>query len=59
VVFYEPQYPSKTAQMIADETGAAIYELDPVVSGDSYPGASNDYMNIMRKNIATLKKALG
>lgn len=59
VVFTEPQYSSKSAQMIAEQTGAKIYELDPVVSGDSDPGAINDYIDAMNKNIMTLKEALG
>ncbi|MHB1485622.1 MAG: metal ABC transporter substrate-binding protein [Saccharofermentanales bacterium] len=59
VIFTEPQYSDKIAQMIADETGSRIYQLDPVVTGESNLNAMNDYINTMKKNIMTLKKALG
>lgn len=59
VIFTEPQYSDKIAQMIADETGSRIYQLDPVVTGESNLYAMNDYINTMKKNIMTLKKALG
>lgn len=54
-IFAEPQYPRKSADIIAQETGAAIYVLDPVVTGPSVPDA---YITIMKNNIAALKKAL-
>jgi len=51
----EPQYPARAAETIARETGAAIYTLDPVVSGD---GALNSYETLMRNNAQTLAEAL-
>lgn len=53
-LFVEPQYPQKSAETIARETGAAIYTLDPVVSGD---GAEDSYERIMRENARVLTEA--
>jgi len=53
-LFVEPQYPTKTADTIARETGAAVYSLDPVVSGD---GDMESYETIMRKNADVLSEA--
>jgi len=53
-LFIEPQYPSKAAETIARETGAAIDTLDPVVSGD---GAMDSYERIMRENARVLTEA--
>lgn len=58
-LFTEPQYSSKIAQTIADATGAKIYTLDPIVTGESNSGAIGSYITTMKKNIATLKEALG
>ena len=58
-LFAEPQYSSRIAQTIAEATGAKIYTLDPVVTGESNAGAINNYITTMEKNIATLKEALG
>lgn len=55
IVFVEPQYSSKTATILATETGASIYELDPVVTGD---GSLVSYLKIMEHNLIILKKAL-
>ena len=57
-LFTEPQYSSKVAETIATETGATVYELDPIVTGDSNPDAYNDYINKMKKNLDVLKEAL-
>lgn len=57
-LFTEPQYSSKVAETIATETGATIYELDPIVTGDSNPDAYDDYINKMKKNLDVLKEAL-
>jgi len=54
-LFVEPQYPQKAAETIARETGAKVYQLDPVVSGD---GALNSYETLMRNNAQTLAEAL-
>ncbi|GHV08387.1 hypothetical protein FACS1894217_10740 [Clostridia bacterium] len=56
-LFAEPQYPDNAALTIARETGATVYSLDPVASG---PLDELDYYQVkMRKNLATLKLALG
>ena len=52
-LFTEPQYSSKIADTIAKETGASIYTLDPIVTGDA-----NDYIVKMQENLNTLKEAL-
>lgn len=57
-LFTEPQYSSRVAQTIANETGASIYELDPIVTGDSNKTAYDDYINKMKKNLNVLKEAL-
>ena len=54
-LFAEPQYPKNTAEIIARETGAAIYTLDPFVSGD---GTEAGYEQTMRQNARTLLEAL-
>lgn len=54
-LFVEPQYPTKTAETIARETGAQVYSLDPVVSGD---GSMESYERAMRENAHVLTEAL-
>ena len=54
-LFVEPQYPTKTAETIARETGAQVYSLDPVVSGD---GSMESYERAMRENARVLTEAL-
>ena len=54
-LFVEPQYPTRAAETIARETGAAISTLDPIVSGD---GAMDSYERIMRENARVLEEAL-
>ena len=54
-LFVEPQYPQKAAETIARETGAGLYTLDPVVSGDS---SMESYEMIMRENARVLLEAL-
>ncbi len=55
-LFAEPQYAPAAAETIARETGARIFSLDPVVTGEMTPDA---YETAMRQNIETLKQALG
>lgn len=57
-LFTEPQYSSKIADTIADETGAKVYTLDPIVTGDSTENSYNDYIDKMKENLETLKEAL-
>ena len=54
-LFVEPQYPTKSAETIARETGAKVFTLDPVISGD---GSPESYENAMRENARVLTEAL-
>lgn len=54
-LFTEPQYSSVAAETIARETGASIYVLDPLVSGEI---ALDVYETGMRKNAEILLNAL-
>ncbi len=58
VLFTEPQYSPGAAETIARETGAKIYSLDPVVTGEANESAMDAYINAMRKNADVLKEAL-
>lgn len=58
VLFTEPQYSPGAAETIARETGAKIYSLDPVVTGEATESAMDAYINAMRKNADVLKEAL-
>lgn len=58
-LFAEPQYSSRVAEAIAADTGAVMYTLDPVVTGEAVPEAADAYLDAMRRNMETLKKALG
>ena len=53
-LFVEPQYPQNAAQTIARETGAKVYQLDPVVSGD---GEMDSYERAMRENARVFTEA--
>ena len=55
-LFTEPQFEDRAAKAVAQETGAKIYELDPIVTGDGQPDA---YETGMRKNAQALIEALG
>ena len=55
-LFSEPQYESAALQAVAQETGARVYELDPLVTGD---GALTAYEDTLRKNLRVLQEALG
>ncbi len=54
-LFIEPEYDGNAAQILATETGAEIYVLNPVVKGD---GVLTAYEDIMRENIEIMKKAV-
>ena len=58
VLFTEPQYSPAAAETIARETGAKIYTLDPVVTGEATPAAKNAYIDTMKNNMKTLQEAL-
>lgn len=57
-LFTEPQYSSKIANTIANETGAKVYVLDPIVTGNANENAYDDYINKMKENLNVLKEAL-
>ena len=58
ILFTEPQYSPKAAETIARETGAKIFTLDPVTTGESKIENKADYLNKMRQNMKTLQEAL-
>ena len=58
VLFTEPQYSPSAAETIARETGAKLYTLDPIVTGEANEQALNAYIDTMKKNMETLKTAL-
>ena len=58
VLFTEPQYSPAAAETIARETGAKIYTLDPVVTGEATPAAKDTYIDTMKKNMKVLQEAL-
>ena len=58
IIFTEPQYSSKAAETIARETGAQIFELDPIVTGEAKPENLPDYIDRMLNNVIVLAKAL-
>ena len=55
-VFAEPQYSTDAAQIIAQESGATVYLLDPAVTGENDKDA---YLRAMEQNMEVLKEALG
>jgi len=57
-LFVEPQYPEGAAQTISKESGAKVYTLDPVVTGDADENAADAYINAMKKNAQVLQEAL-
>lgn len=56
-LFAEPQYSQKAAELIARDTGAKVYILDPVVTGEAN-GDTDAYIKAMEANLATLEEAL-
>lgn len=54
-LFTEPQYSGKAAQTVSAETGAPLYTLDPIVTGD---GAADSYERAMQYNLLVLTEAL-
>lgn len=54
-VFVEPQYRSKTADVLSRETGVHVDTLDPIVTGPIEP---DTYIKAMRKNGMVLYNAL-
>ena len=58
VIYTEPQYSQEAANTIASETGANIYTLDPIVTGEAKEENSNEYIDKMLDNMLTLVKSL-
>lgn len=58
-LFVEPQYEDLAAQTLARETGAAVYTLDPVVTGPDEDIPLSYYEDQMRENLRVLQTALG
>lgn len=57
-IFTEELVNQKLAQAIAEESGAKVYELNPLEGLTADQMAKNEnYISIMKENIATLKKA--
>ena len=56
VLFTEPQYSPKAAETIANETGAKIFELNPITTGEM--DNKNFYIDAMKKNADILADAL-
>ena len=54
-LFVEPLYPETSADIIAAETGAQVYVLDPAVSGEWDKSA---YLTAMESNLQVLAQAL-
>jgi len=54
-VFAEPQYPKSAADIVAHESGATVYSLDPSATGEN---DKNAYLNAMENNLTVLKRAL-
>lgn len=54
-LFVEPQYPETAADIVARETDARVYVLDPAVTGEESKDA---YLCAMEANLAVLKEAL-
>src|SRR5207302_9864238 len=58
-LFAEPQYPSKSAEVIQRETGAPVRILDPAVTGPREPAKARDsYIVAMEENLKVLVSAL-
>jgi zinc transport system substrate-binding protein len=56
-IFFETLVSPKVAETIAQEIGAQTAVLDPIEG--LQPGSSDDYVSVMRKNLETLRPALG
>ncbi len=52
-IFAEPQFPTKAAQVIADECGASVFFLNPLGDPPDFI-----YVDTMRRNLRQLEKAM-
>ena len=57
-LFVEPQYDDMAARTLSAETGAPMYQLDPVVTGPEEDIPLTYYEDMMRQNMAVLQEAL-
>ncbi len=57
-VFFETLASDRTARTLADDTGLATDVLDPL-EGITDKSRGDDYLQVMRANLAALQKALG
>ncbi|NLI90280.1 MAG: zinc ABC transporter substrate-binding protein [Epulopiscium sp.] len=57
-IFIEPQFTSKSPDLISKESGLGLYSLDPIVTGDTTNNIEDDYINKMRENLKVLEEAL-
>ena len=55
VVFAEPQFNPRVAEVIAQEAGVKVLKLDPMGGAPPY---GSDYLQLMRANLAALDEAL-
>ena len=55
VVFAEPQLNPRVAEVIAREAGVKVLMLDPIGGRPSY---GDDYLKLMRYNLATMEEAM-
>jgi zinc transport system substrate-binding protein len=59
-VFTEPLVPSRVADTVAREAGVDVGTLDPIEGlSESRLSAGENYLSVMRSNLAALRKALG
>jgi len=56
-IFFETLVSPAVAEAVADAVGAQTAVLDPIEGLE--PGATGDYVSVMRANLATLRSALG
>ena len=57
-LFVEPQYTDLSAQTLANETGSAVWTLDPIVTGPDQDVPLDYYETVMLQNMNTLIEAL-
>lgn len=57
VIFTEPQYPARTAEILARECGIKICKLDPLANGPVNPPPGY-YVRVMNENLTKIRSAL-
>ena len=56
-IFFEALVSPAVARVVAESVGASTAVLDPIEGLE--PGATGDYLTVMRDNLAALESALG